>query len=215
MNEYSFNKGGKMAPKNEAQFQQIRDERREHILAHALGVFTQKGYSGTKISDVAENASLSQGLIYRYFASKEALFNAVVEQTIELSNEAMKQWLDLPVEPKDKMLSLTLANLGFRDSMEYAQRFLLMFQVCLNTSVPKHVRELYGHKFIAIDCVKDIIAEGQKMGQFSSQKEPGSLSTAYWSIIQGIVFFSALNHSGLGVTVEIPDAETVLKLFQD
>jgi AcrR family transcriptional regulator len=203
-----------MAPRSDIQYKEIRDERREQILAHALGVFTQKGYSGTKISDVAESASLSQGLIYRYFTSKEELFNAVVEQTIDLSNKAMQQLMDLSLEPKEKMASLTAANLGFKDSMEYALRFLLMFQVCLNTSVPKHVRELYGQRFIALDCVKEIIAEGQKRGQFNSKKAAGSLSIAYWSIIQGIVFFSALNHSDLGVSVEIPDAETVLKILQ-
>lgn len=202
-----------MAPKSEAQFQEIRDERREQILTHALAVFTRKGYSGTKIADVTESASLSQGLIYRYFSSKEELFNAVVEQTIDLSNKAMRQLIDQPVSPLEKMVTLTAANLSFRDSLEYALRFLLMFQVCLNTSVPKHVRELYGKKFIAVDCVKEIIAEGQKMGQFNSTKEAGSLSIAYWSIIQGVVFFSALNNSDLGVTVEIPDAETVLKIL--
>ena len=203
-----------MTPKSEKQNQIIRDERRDQILDHAMRLFTQKGYSATKISDIAQSAALSQGLVYHYFASKEEMFIAVVEQTIELSNDAMNRLSSMPLEPSEKMRAITEANLGFEDTGGYALRWLLMFQVGLTNSVPKRARDLMKERFVSLEFVKAIIEEGQRKGQFSSKKEASSLATAYWSLIEGLVFFKALNTSDLGWTVSMPDVETVMKILQ-
>jgi AcrR family transcriptional regulator len=55
------------------------EERRFQILQVALDVFAEKGFKGTSIKDIAEAADISLGLMYHYFASKEALLNATVE----------------------------------------------------------------------------------------------------------------------------------------
>lgn len=50
-----------------------QDERREQIKKAARKVFAIKGIAGTKISMIAAEAGISQGLTYRYFQSKEEL----------------------------------------------------------------------------------------------------------------------------------------------
>jgi AcrR family transcriptional regulator len=57
---------------------QLREERRQQILNAALTVFRQKGYHATNVSEVASLAGVSQGTIYWYFESKEALLNAAL-----------------------------------------------------------------------------------------------------------------------------------------
>jgi AcrR family transcriptional regulator len=203
-----------MAPRSEEQNALIRDERYEQILEHAMRLFAQKGYAATKISDVSQSAGLSQGLVYHYFASKEEMFIAVVRQTIELSNRAAASLAVAPLDPLEKMLLLTERNLHYDRPGEYALRWLLMFQVGLTESTPLKARELLTGKFAAIEYVKDIIRAGQASGQFSSQKEAGSLATAYWAMMQGLVFFHALNSLEWGTSVNLPDVETVMKLFQ-
>jgi len=44
--------------------EQKREERRQQIIQAALRVFTQKGYNAANVSDVAAQASVSQGTIY-------------------------------------------------------------------------------------------------------------------------------------------------------
>lgn len=46
---------------------------RERIFAAALSLFSEKGYEGATMRDVAKAADASLGLAYRYFASKEEL----------------------------------------------------------------------------------------------------------------------------------------------
>jgi len=53
-------------------------ERREMIFRHASQVFAAKGFAGTKIADIAVAAGMSQGLLYRHFASKDELFTELI-----------------------------------------------------------------------------------------------------------------------------------------
>ena len=69
-------------PRTEEAFQQIRDESKRQILDAAVKVFAQKGLANTKISDLAEAAGVSQGLLYRYFTDKDDVFIALLERAI-------------------------------------------------------------------------------------------------------------------------------------
>ena len=46
-------------------------------------MFGTHGYDRTTIRMIAESAGVSQGLMYRYFAGKEALLQAIFEQSME------------------------------------------------------------------------------------------------------------------------------------
>jgi AcrR family transcriptional regulator len=55
-------------------------DKREVILAAALGLFAERGFHGTAVPLVAERAAVGAGTIYRYFESKEALVNALYQK---------------------------------------------------------------------------------------------------------------------------------------
>jgi AcrR family transcriptional regulator len=52
--------------------------RREHILTVALGLFAAHGYAGTSTRSIAEAAGVTEGLIFHYFESKDALLFALL-----------------------------------------------------------------------------------------------------------------------------------------
>jgi AcrR family transcriptional regulator len=56
------------------------EERKWQIVDTALAVFASKGFKGTSIKDIAETAGISQGLMYHYFPSKEALLTAIIDR---------------------------------------------------------------------------------------------------------------------------------------
>jgi len=59
-----------------------KDARPGEIVAAALDVFVERGFAATKLADVARRAGVTKGTVYLYFDSKEALFKAVVRETI-------------------------------------------------------------------------------------------------------------------------------------
>ena len=54
------------------------EERPDEILHAALQVFGERGFAHTRLDDVARRAGVSKGTLYLYYASKVALFRAVV-----------------------------------------------------------------------------------------------------------------------------------------
>jgi len=63
-----------------------RERRKEarpgELLAAALELFVEKGFTATKAEEVARRAGVSKGTLFLYFASKEELFKAVVRENI-------------------------------------------------------------------------------------------------------------------------------------
>ncbi|MCC0636600.1 TetR/AcrR family transcriptional regulator [Clostridioides sp. ES-S-0001-02] len=56
------------------------NERRQEILDTAMKLFYENGYEKTSITDIAKYMNVAQGLCYRYFPSKEILFDSAIDQ---------------------------------------------------------------------------------------------------------------------------------------
>src|SRR5881296_2622022 len=68
--------------KAKPRWQRRKDARPEEIVAAALDVFVERGFARARLEEVARRAGVTKGTIYLYFKSKEALFKAVVRETI-------------------------------------------------------------------------------------------------------------------------------------
>ena len=55
------------------------DERREQILAAAVSLFATHGFSGTTTKEIAKAAGVSEAMVFRHFANKDALYGAILE----------------------------------------------------------------------------------------------------------------------------------------
>jgi AcrR family transcriptional regulator len=54
------------------------------ILDAALAAFSAQGYADTRIDDIAQRAGLSKGGLYAHFDSKEAIFHALLQRSMQL-----------------------------------------------------------------------------------------------------------------------------------
>lgn len=62
--------------------QRRKEARPAELAAAALALFVEKGFAATRLDDVAARAGVSKGTLYLYFDSKEALFRAVIEESV-------------------------------------------------------------------------------------------------------------------------------------
>lgn len=66
------------APHTKRQEQAIA--RREQLVQTGLRLFSEKGFRGTSVRDIARAAGVTEGLLYHYFTGKADLFRAVLDQ---------------------------------------------------------------------------------------------------------------------------------------
>ncbi|KNY25674.1 TetR/AcrR family transcriptional regulator [Pseudobacteroides cellulosolvens] len=63
-------------PRNKEKNENLTKTRKEEILRTAIKKFSEKGYQGTNVSEIAKELGVSQGMIFWYFETKERLFQA-------------------------------------------------------------------------------------------------------------------------------------------
>lgn len=67
----------------------LTKEQTDSILSIAAEEFADKGFAGTAIGSIAKKAGVSVGVIYKYYAGKEDLFNACVAKSLEAMEKVL------------------------------------------------------------------------------------------------------------------------------
>ncbi len=181
-----------------------KELRKKQIQMKALELFVTKGYSETRISDIAGALNMSMGLLFHYYESKEQLYLELVQFGV-WGTKAPDQ---IPKDDPLQYFTLFLKNL-FQTAEENPwifQMFVLMSQA-RSPGAPAVVRE----KAMTVDQVQksaDIIRMGQEMGQIK-EGDPMRLSGAFWHSVQGI-----MEEHMLTPEILLPEAEWVVDILR-
>ena len=79
---------------NRPRYQRRKEDRPQEITEAAFGAFAEKGFTATKVEDVARRAGVSKGLLYVYFKTKEELFKAVIRSVVTPRLDELTRTLD-------------------------------------------------------------------------------------------------------------------------
>ncbi|WP_312620524.1 TetR/AcrR family transcriptional regulator, partial [Agrobacterium pusense] len=62
------------------------------ILDAAFEEFTKRGFTATRVEDIADRVGVTKGTVYVYFETKEALFAAMIEHVGRPFQEAFEAY---------------------------------------------------------------------------------------------------------------------------
>jgi len=196
-------------PRTEEANQRIREEQRTKILDGARKVFARKGMAAT-MAEVAAEASVSQGLAYRYFASKEAIFHELVEQAVQTGIAGIQRIPRMPGTPGERLeLLVSKAWEGRREHPEYYQ---VLYQVLDDEATSSAIRELIGRQGQAYqDVMRQLIVEGQATGEVATD-DPDQLVRAILASVEGLTrwatYYPEQYHK------HFPDASIFLRMLK-
>jgi AcrR family transcriptional regulator len=104
------------------------EDRRNQIVAIAAGLFSQKGFRGTTTKEIADRAGVSEAIIFRHFATKDDLYNAILDFKIRQAGDRLQTKLTEAASRKDDKAffgSLAFEMLEFHCKDETFMRLLL------------------------------------------------------------------------------------------
>ncbi|MDQ3367528.1 MAG: TetR family transcriptional regulator [Myxococcota bacterium] len=84
----------------------IPGDKYEAILDAALHLFVERGFYGTAVPLVAERAKVAAGTIYHYFASKEALVNALFRRWKEAVAKSIYTAFPATAPPREQFRAI-------------------------------------------------------------------------------------------------------------
>ena len=182
-----------------------KEQRKKDILYAALEMFVTKGYAATKITDIAKQASMSTGLLFHYFESKEKLYEELVKiglqgtvyPTLQQCESAIAYFEEFTVELFKLMESQPFVS----------KMFVLMAQAQKNNATPEAIRKI-ALKVDTIEKFVPIIEKGQKEGSIR-EGDAHALSGAFWCSIQGIAEQYAVHPES-----KLPDAEWIVDIVR-
>ncbi|RNL62572.1 TetR/AcrR family transcriptional regulator [Nocardioides marmoriginsengisoli] len=68
-------------------------ERREQLIEIARTVFSEKGFDGASVEEIASRAEVSKPVVYEHFGGKEGLYAVVVDREVRQLLDMMRQAL--------------------------------------------------------------------------------------------------------------------------
>jgi AcrR family transcriptional regulator len=164
---------------------------RHEILRAAMVEFAGHGFGGARMEKIAERSSVDKKLIYYYFAGKDELFLAVLEQTYADIRSAERA---LHLEASDPLQAI-------RALVEFTWRYYLAhpeFLALLNSENMHRAGHLKRSRRIRqmnsplIEVLADVLARGEKSGELRKGIDPMQL---YISIAGLAYFYLSNNHT--------------------
>lgn len=134
-------------------------DKKEQIIEVATRLFSERGFENTPISVVCETASVSKGLIFHHFKSKDGLLRAIFAKTTRLIVEINSPEQEAQKQPAKTRLSGLLES--FFSQLEADKMFV---QLNLNMILQPKTRELLNdlikeRSAFILDSVKSIFDE--------------------------------------------------------
>jgi len=195
-------------PRTEEANQRLREEQRAKILDTARKVFARKGKAAT-MADIAAEASISQGLAYRYFANKEEIYHALVEQVVQIGLTALPRILEMPGTPWERLNFLI--SRAWDGRREHPELYLLMYQL-FDDETPDDLRELIRRQGQAYqDVMRQLIVEGQATGEVAAG-DPDQLVAVILMCLDGLSRWALRDPEQL--TKHFPDVEIILRILK-
>jgi len=190
--------------------QKMRDERREKILSCARRLFAARGLAATKITDIAADAGMSQGLLYHYFVSKEEIFTEIVREAFVKMNAAARALEELPLPPREKIrMALIQLLRSIEESEDFTNTVLLNAQAGISDATPAEAQAIIrAESDVPYAVIARILREGQRDGSIKPY-DAEELSMVFWTTIKGLALHKAVN----GAAFKAPDARILASIF--
>jgi AcrR family transcriptional regulator len=143
-----------------------RQRREDDFLDAAEKLYAERGYFQTSMEDVAREAEYATGTIYRYFSSKEDLYNKILTRKGYAYVDKITPMLDAAESPLEKLKAIVRNKVDFFiQNAEFMRIYLNVVNAASDRMTPpEDLREVHARY---VELVGGIFRDGMEKGVFN------------------------------------------------
>lgn len=184
----------------------IQKKNQAAILAAGLVVFSQYGFRGSTLDQVAEEAGLSKPNLLYYFRSKDAIYTALLARLLENWLEPLRE-IDAQGDPVEELLGYAKRKL---DMSQHFPRESRLFANEIIQGAPRIADVLSGELRALVDDISLIIEGWCAQGRIK-KVDPRHLIFSIWAQTQHYADFDVQVRAILGDVDPFDGAEAHLE----
>ncbi|MFH1313906.1 MAG: TetR family transcriptional regulator [Candidatus Eisenbacteria bacterium] len=176
------------------------EQTRQHLMDVALRVFSTRGYSAARLSDIAADAGVTRGAVYWHFGSKKGLLFAILKEMANPHIQTAMEVLESELEPGRKIREMVCRVM---DATDESEAFLAHRQLAMRFMVesPGGFEEF--HKHVSRETGKltrlllGVIREGQSRGEIRSDVDAKIITGTIGAVLRGSAMMKSVRHLDL------------------
>jgi AcrR family transcriptional regulator len=167
------------------------DARRRQIVDAAIVCFARDGFHRATMQDVCREAGLSPGAVYRYFASKDEIIEAIADQRHAREAGFMAAAREAG-EGYEGLIAMGRAFFSSLDDPDERRRRRLGVQVWAealrNPAIHKLVRRGVD---VPLGVIAELVREAQEAGEMPRTLDPDAVARVVMALFQGFILQQA------------------------
>jgi TetR/AcrR family transcriptional regulator len=156
-------------------FLNLPPEKRERVLAAALGEFSDKGYEQASVNTMVSASGIAKGSIYQYFKDKKSLFLYIFDFAIGMVRRTL---LTVKEETREEDFFVRLEK-SLLAGVDFIQRhprvYGLYLKILFDQHVPRRQELLRAVRQFAGEYLGSLVRQGQARGELRADLPTGSV----------------------------------------
>jgi len=185
------------------------DIRQAELVAAALALAAERSPSGVTTADLARVVGITQGAVFRHFASKEAIWIAVIDFAHHELLERLRAAAERQTQPLAALRAVFLAHVDFVVEKPGVPRVIFQeLQHAQDTPLKARVRQLTLEYRLLLMA---LLQQAQTAGQLAPGTDLQAAAVLFIGSVQGLVMQSLLSGQVAAMRQQAP---TVFDLVQ-
>jgi AcrR family transcriptional regulator len=185
------------------------NDTRQLILKVALHHFADRGYAGTSVQDIVDEAKVAKPMLYYYFQSKAGLYQALIDKAHDERYRLMCEAAEGEETLREKLTAILVALFEFIQKHRELVRLAFGSAFAAPGEMPPGLqyKEKCQRNF---EFIHELMKAGIKDGELDGRFEPRELAMAWYGLVN-IYMMGKLFQPDASYTART--AQNVVELF--
>ena len=117
----------------------IQSDTKHKIFEIAAELFARDGFYKTSVREICDAAGVTKPVLYYYFKDKEALLEALMNETVYHTQELKQKHINIDSPLADMLRGIVNLYINFIDAFPHLVKFSALIQ---STNVPEKIRQM-------------------------------------------------------------------------